>query len=151
MDKLTSPRAKFAGNPHLSGREGGRTINLHLFARDGVKLLGRIVGAENGEIELAPDLKENLARSDKAEADITAMIDQYIEKNRIDAPEETLPKHQDGYALDEIRELDLKEAGVNTILWAVGYDFDYSFVKVPVTDEEGYPIQQRGVTQYPGL
>lgn len=151
VDKLPSPRAKFAGNPHLSGREGGRTINLHLFARDGVKLLGRIVGAENGEIELAPDLKENLARSDKAEADITAMIDQYIEKNRIDAPEETLPKHQDGYALDEIRELDLKEAGVNTILWAVGYDFDYSFVKVPVTDEEGYPIQQRGVTQYPGL
>jgi putative flavoprotein involved in K+ transport len=151
VDKLPSPRAKFAGNPHLSGRDGGRTINLHLFARDGVKLLGRLIGAENAKIKLAPDLKESLARSDKAEADITAMIDQFIDKNQIYAPEETLPKHQDGYALDEVTELDLKAADINTIIWAIGYDFDFSFVKVPVTDEDGYPIQQRGVTKYPGL
>jgi putative flavoprotein involved in K+ transport len=151
VDKLPSPRAKFAGNPHLSGRDGGRTINLHLFARDGVKLLGRLSSAENAKIKLAPDLKESLARSDKAEADITAMIDQFIDKNQIYAPEETLPKHQDGYALDEVTELDLKAADINTIIWAIGYDFDFSFVKVPVTDEDGYPIQQRGVTKYPGL
>ena len=150
-DKLPSARAKFAGNPHLSGREGGRTINLHLFARDGVRLLGRIIGAEEGSIKLARDLRESLARSDKAEADIAAMIDQFIEKNRISAPEETLPNYQDGYALDEITELDLRAANINTIIWAIGYEFDYSFVKVPVTDEDGYPIQQRGVTQYPGL
>src|SRR5690349_19211441 len=74
VDKLPSPRAKFADNPHLSGRDGGRTINLHLFARAGVKLLGHLIGAEDGKILLAPDLKGSLARSDKAEADITAMI-----------------------------------------------------------------------------
>lgn len=79
------------------------------------------------------------------------MIDQFIEKNRINAPEETLPRHQDGYALDGITELDLRAADISTIIWAIGYEFDYSFVKVPVTDEDGYPIQQRGVTQYPGL
>ena len=151
VDKLPSPKARFAGNPHLSGRDGGRTINLHVFARDGVRLLGRLVGAEDGKIKLAPDLRESLAKSDRAEADITAMIDQYIEKNAIDAPAETLPKHQDGYALDEITELDLKASNINTIIWAGGYNFDYSFVKVPVTDGDGYPIQQRGVTGYPGL
>ena len=151
VDKLPSPRAKFAGNPHLSGRDGGRTINLHLFARAGVKLLGRLIGAADGKILLAPDLKESLARSDKAEADITAMIDQFIEKNGISAPPESLPQHRDGYAGEEITELDLKSAGINTILWAIGYDFDYSLIKLPVTDEDGYPIQQRGVTAYPGL
>jgi len=151
VDKLPSPNAKFAGNPHLSGRDGGRTINLHLFARDGVKLLGHLIGADDGKINLAPDLKESLARADKAEADIIAMIDQFIEKNGINAPHETLPKHQDGYVLEEITELDLKAANINTIIWAIGYKFDYSLVKLQVTDEDGYPIQQRGVTQFPGL
>jgi putative flavoprotein involved in K+ transport len=151
VDTLPSPRAKFAGNPHLSGRDGGRTINLHLFARAGVQLLGRLIGAQDGKILLAPDLKESLARSDKAEADITAMIDQFIEKNGISAPPETLPKHQDGYALEPVTELDLKDAGINTIIWAIGYDFDYSLIKLPITDEDGYPIQQRRVTAYPGL
>jgi putative flavoprotein involved in K+ transport len=151
VDKLPSPRAKFAGNPHLSGRDGGRTINLHLFGRDGIRLLGRLIDADQGRIRLAPDLKESLARSDKAEADITGMIDQFIEKKEMDAPQEALPKHQDGYALEEITELDLKMANISTIIWARGYSFDYSFVKLPVTDEDGYPIQQRGVTHYPGL
>lgn len=151
VDKLPSPKAKFAGNPHLSGKDGGRTINLHLFARDGIRLLGRILDAENGKINLAANLKENLAKADKAEADLAAMIDQYIEKNGINAPEEFLPKYQDGYDVEEITELDLKAAGINTIIWAMGYSFDYSLVKLPVTDQAGYPIHQRGVTQYPGL
>lgn len=151
VDKLPSPRAKFAGNPHLSGRDGGRTINLHVFARDGVRLLGHLIDAEDGKIRLLPDLKESLARCDKAEADITGMIDQFIQRNGISAPPETLPKHQDGYEVEEITELDLKAANTNTIIWAMGYDFDYSLVKLPVTDKDGYPIQQRGVTSYPGL
>ena len=151
VDKLPSAKAKFAGNPHLSGKDGGRTINLHLFARDGVRLLGHLIDAEAGKIILSPDLRESLAKADKAEADITAMIDQFIEKNGLNAPQETLPKHQAGYAAEEITGLDLKAASINTVIWAIGYKFDYSLVKLPVTDEDGYPIQQRGVTQYPGL
>jgi len=151
IDKLPSPKARFAGNPHLSGRDGGRTINLHLFARAGVRLLGYLISAKDGKIILSSDLKESLTKADKAEAEITGMIDQYIEKNEINAPQEILLKHQDGYAVEEMTELDLKTAGINTIIWAMGYKFDYSIVKLPVTDEDGYPIQQRGVTQYPGL
>jgi putative flavoprotein involved in K+ transport len=79
------------------------------------------------------------------------MIDQFIARNGVSAPEEMLPKHQDGYALDAITELDLKTANIKTIIWAIGYDFDYSLVRVPVTDEDGFPVQQRGVTRYPGL
>jgi putative flavoprotein involved in K+ transport len=33
----------------------------------------------------------------------------------------------------------------------MGYTFDFSLVKLPVTDSDGFPITQRGVTQYPGL
>ena len=55
---LPSPKARFAGNPHLSGKGGGHTLNLHQFARDGVVLLGRLQGIADGKVALAPDVRE---------------------------------------------------------------------------------------------
>jgi putative flavoprotein involved in K+ transport len=150
-DKLPSPKARFGANPQVSGKDGGHTLNLHQFARDGVTLLGHISGVQDGRVIFKPDLQENLARSDKAEKDIIAMIDKYIEVNGIDAPRETLPDLQDGYSAETITELDCKAAHINTVVWGMGYTFDYSLVKLPVTDEDGFPIQKCGVTQYPGL
>ena len=150
-DKLPSPKARFGANPQLSGKNGGHSLNLHQFARDGVTLLGHIAGADGGRVTFKSDLKETLARTDKAEKDICAMIDKYIAAKGIDASLETLPELQDGYSAEEVTELELKSAKVKTIIWAMGYTFDCSFVKLPVTDEDGFPITQRGVTQYPGL
>jgi putative flavoprotein involved in K+ transport len=151
MDKLPSPKARLGGNPHLSGKNGGHSLNFHQFARDGVKLLGHMAGAQNGKVMFSPDLKENLAKVDKAEKDIIGMIDRYIQTSGINTPQETLPSLQDGYSAEVITELDLKTANINTIIWAMGYTFDYSLVKLPITDEDGFPIQQCGITQYPGL
>lgn len=41
--------------------------------------------------------------------------------------------------------------GIRTIIWAMGYTADYSLVKLPVVDEDGFPIQQRGAAYHPGL
>ena len=151
IDKLPSPKARLGGNPQVSGKNGGHSLNLHQFARDGIKLFGHIAGAQNRKVMFSPDLKENLAKVDKAEKDITGMIDKYIETNGINSPQETLPNLQDGYSAEVITELDLKATNINTIIWAMGYTSDYSLVKLPITDEDGFPIQQRGITQYPGL
>ncbi|NOT05050.1 MAG: NAD(P)-binding domain-containing protein [Anaerolineales bacterium] len=151
VDKLPSPKAKFSGNPHLSGKDGGHTINLHQFVLDGVQLLGRITGGENHKVMLAGDLHESLAKADKFEADIIKIIDDFIAKNGMDLPIESLLDLRDGYAVEIIRELDLDSEGISTIIWAQGYAFDFSLVKLPVTDNDGYPIQQCGVTNYPGL
>jgi putative flavoprotein involved in K+ transport len=151
VEKLPSPKARLIGNPHLSGKDGGHSLNLHQFARDGVKLLGHISGAQDGKVTFKPDLKENLAKMDKSEKDVVALIDRYIEMNNLNVPQETLPDLQDGYSVEAVTELDLKAVNINSIIWAIGYTSDYSFVKLPVTDEDGFPIQKRGVTQYPGL
>jgi putative flavoprotein involved in K+ transport len=151
VDELPSPKAKFAGNPHVSGRAGGRTLNLHKFARDGVVLLGRIQGVNGDTISLAAGLKENLAKVDRFEADIVARIDRFVEQSGSDAPEESLPALRDGYDAEKIAELNLTSAGIRTVIWAMGYAFDFSMVKLPIFDGDGYPIQQRGVTEYAGL
>lgn len=151
VDKLPSPKARLASNPHVSGKDGGHSLNLHQFARDGVRLLGHLAGAQDGKVMLKPDLEETLAKVDQAERNIVGMIDRYIQANGINAPQETLPDLQDGYAAQVITELDLESANINSIIWAIGYTSDYSLVKLPIIDDDGFPIQQRGITQYPGL
>ena len=150
-EQLPSPQARFAGNPHLSGRDGGHSLNLHQFARDEVVLLGRLQGVQDSTLGLAPDLKDNLARADKLEAEAVKLVDGYIQKTGLDAPAEKLPELRDGYQAREISELKLKSAGITSIIWAMGYAFDFGMVKVPAFDDHGFPVQKRGVTDYPGL
>ena len=85
--ELPSPKARFAGKPHISGTRGGHTLNLHQFARDGVTLLGHLRGVHNGKIELAPDLYQNLAAADQFEADFVKEIDAYTVATGMSAPE----------------------------------------------------------------
>jgi putative flavoprotein involved in K+ transport len=151
LDKLPSPKDKFASNLLVSGKDGGRSLNPHQFARDGVVLLGRMQGAQGGRITLAPDLKESLAKSDKFQADLLKRIDDYIEKAGLDVPQDTLPELRDGYNAEVITELDVQSAGISSVIWATGYTFDFGLVKLPVLDADGYPIQKRGITQFPGL
>lgn len=150
-DKLPSPKARFAGNPHVSGRDGGRTLNLHQYARDGVVLLGRLKGARDNTVWLADDLKDSLAKADTFEAEIVKLIDGFIAQNRLNAPPENLPQLRDGFDADVITELDLRSAGITTIIWAMGYVFDFSLVNLPICDSDGYPVQKRGVADYHGL
>lgn len=146
---LPSPKAKFAANPQLTGAGGGHNINLHQFARDGVTLLGHFQDVRDGKLIFAPDVRENLAKGDKMEADRLKAIDAYIEKHQLNLPTERVPELRDGYDQPEILELDWQS--ITSVIWATGYAFDYSLVRLPVTDEDGYPVQERGVTQYPGL
>ena len=69
----------------------------------------------------------------------------------LNAPAETVRQLRDGYEREELDTLNLEAAGIKTVIWATGYKFDFSFVKLPVTDEDGYPVQTRGVTEYEGL
>lgn len=150
-EQLPPGMSKFEGIPHFSGTNGGHTINLHQFARDGVTLLGHLHGVADDKVWLAPDLYENLAKVDQFELEVLKMIDGYIQANGLDTPAEELPHLRHGYEQPLIETLDLKAAGISTVIWAMGYTFDYSLVKLPVRDEDGFPIQTSGVTRYEGL
>ncbi len=150
-DVLPSPKARLGANPHVSGAGGGHDLNLHQFARDGMTLLGHLRGASDERIGLAPDLHESLAKVDQFETQLLTLIDSAITRFRLDAPAQPHPLLRDGYAQAQITEIDLEAAGITSLIWAAGYRFDYSLVKLPVTDSVGFPVQQRGVTAFPGL
>ena len=79
------------------------------------------------------------------------MIEGYIVRNGLDAPDDPQAALRDGFAQPLITELEVRTAGITSVIWAAGYSFDFDLIKLPVTDGDGFPIQQRGVTAYPGL
>jgi putative flavoprotein involved in K+ transport len=138
-------------HPQISGKNGGESLNLHQFARDGVVLLGHIRDTRNGRLIIAPDMKETLAKVDQFELDALKMVDAFIARTGLNGPPEVVPQLRDGYGQKEVDTLDVVAAGTKVVIWATGYNFDFSLVKLPVVDGDGYPIQQRGVTEYDGL
>src|SRR6516165_81916 len=128
VGELKSPQAKFAPHPQISGKNGGESLNLHQFARDGVVLLGHARDARNGQLIIAPDLKETLAKVDKVETDALKMVDDYIDRMGLNVPLENVPQLRDGYEQEVITELNLQASGIATVIWATGYAFDFSLV-----------------------
>ena len=151
VEELKTPQDKFAPHPQISGKNGGESLNLHQFARDGVVLLGHVRDVRDGKLILASDLVETLAKVDQFETEALKKIDAYIALRDLRSPVETIQQLHDGYEQEQITELDLKSSGISTVIWATGYSFDFSLVKLPVFDADGYPIQKRGVTEYEGL
>ena len=149
-EKFPAPIEHFAP-PHVSGSNGGHTLNLHQFARDGVRLLGHFRTAADGQASFAPDMHECLAKADAFEARAQQMVDGFIAANGLDVPNEELPKLEDGFAQPQTETIDLKAEGISSIVWATGYRSDFSLVKLPVTDKKGFLLQTNGVSEFPGL
>ncbi|MDQ6712445.1 MAG: FAD-dependent oxidoreductase [Candidatus Dormibacteraeota bacterium] len=154
VDSLKSPAEKSACHPISSGRRGGHDIYLRQLAQEGVTLLGRVLAVDSGRLAFAPDLKENLRKADEFAENILKQLDEAVAKMGMPLPEDENPRgigapvlHED----DPILELDLKAAGITSIIWATGYKPDFSFVRAPVLDDAGQPIQRQGVTAVPGL
>jgi putative flavoprotein involved in K+ transport len=137
-------------NHYVTGRDGGRDIDLRQFARQGMQLYGRLRSARDGVIEFAPDLAQNLDHADDVYRSINRSIDAFIAREGIVAPREPeyVPVWQPAR---EPAALDLRAAGVGAVVWCVGFAVDFQWVKIPVLDETGHPRHQRGVTPVDGL
>jgi putative flavoprotein involved in K+ transport len=137
-------------NHYLTGRDGGRDIDLRAFALDGMKLYGRLTGCEGSLITFDPNLARNLDEADRVYNGINALIDKHIAEKAIDAPPggPYLPVWTPD---EEPTTLDLDAAEISSIIWATGFTPDFSFVRLPIFDGTGYPVQRRGVTGVPGL
>ncbi len=135
-------------NHYVTGRDGGREIDLRHLALEGMQLYGRIKTIRSGKLEFEPNLKQNLDQADAVAASIKQTIDRFIEQHQINAPLEPpyLPVWQPA---QEILELDCRSIG--TVIWCTGYQTDFSWIEIPVFDGKGYPGHNRGVTRVEGL
>lgn len=138
----------------VSGAYGGHTVDFRRLAERGMVLVGMTAGYGDGTIRFAPDLADNLARGDESLMSELDQADAYIGRNGLDLPEEpemrVIPADP-ACVTEPILELDLAAAGVSTILWATGYEYDFGWLQVDAFDAAGKPQHKRGVSAEPGL
>jgi putative flavoprotein involved in K+ transport len=141
-------RAK--ANHYVTGRDGGRDIDLRVFATQGMALHGRLTSIAGSVLSFGDDLEKNLDGADAVNESIKRSIDAHIEKRGLAAPVEPpfVPAWRPSAAE---RELDYRAAGIRSVIWAMGYHTDFGFVDAPIFDERGYPRHVRGVTPAAGL
>ncbi|MFD0938543.1 NAD(P)-binding domain-containing protein, partial [Methylobacterium trifolii] len=137
-------------NHYLTGRDGGRDIDLRRFAREGMRLHGRLIHVDGTRVAFADDLEKNLDNADAVYTGIQGAIDTHIAKAGITAPEQAhyRPLWRPG---PPETTLDLAEAEIGSVVWATGFRADFSFVEADVLDPRGLPVHERGVTPLAGL
>lgn len=137
-------------NHYVTGRGGGREIDLRVFATEGMQLHGRLLGVEGDRLTFCDDLKRNLDGADAVATSIKGTIDAFIEKHNIDAP--PAEPYQPVWEPDgPCPPLGLSAAHIRTVIWSTGYTMDFRWIEVPVFDGQGYPGHERGVTPVKGL
>ena len=141
---------RFQPHPHLSGRDGGRTINLRQLALDGVTLHSHLLDANETLVTFSDDLASSLDAADKFCQENMEDIDEFVAKNGLDAPDSDheVVEWQPPAARAS---LDLNEAGITTVIYATGFHYNFAWINLPVLDDRGYPRYERGVTKLPGF
>ena len=138
-------------NHYMTGRGGGREIDLRRFASEGMRLYGRLDGVEGGLLAFRPDLRQKLDAADAVYLGIRAMIDDYIAREAIEAPA-AAPWRKAWEPEIEPAGLDLSAEGITSVVWGTGFRSDWSWIDVPEAfDVAGAPEHDRGVTPVPGL
>jgi len=137
-------------NHYVTGRDGGRDIDLRRFAREGMQLFGRLERLEGSVLRFSADLAAKLDAADAVYNRINGSIDKYIAERGIEAPE---PSAYEPLWTPETpaTELDLAGSGITSVVWCIGFQPDFSWVEVPVFNGRSYPGHQRGVTAHKGL
>lgn len=137
-------------NHYVTGRDGGRDIDLRKFASEGMELYGLLTGLEGDTLHFNPDLRANLDHADRIYNGINAAIDKHIEKAGLGAPPPSAYRPVWEPAAERTR-LSLRESGIGAVIWCIGFSPDFSWLDAPVFNGRGQPGHVRGVTALPGL
>ncbi|MGE0768742.1 MAG: flavin-containing monooxygenase [Hyphomicrobiaceae bacterium] len=140
--------------PLITGAYGGHTIDFRDFAEMGIILTGRLLSGRGSVLEFADDLSDSIAYGDAAFRAFLDLVDGHVARQKIEAPEEAAARVERSNSLcmtNPIRHLDIRYAGLSSVIWATGYTFDWGWIDVPVIDASDAPVHDRGVTEVPGV
>lgn len=138
-------------NHYVTGRDGGRDIDLRLFSKEGMELFGLMTDYQNGELHFQPNLTDNLDKADHTYNNINKRIDQWITQQKITTKEGPSTYRPQWEPQQERTKLTLEDSGITTILWCIGYSPDFSWLDSAVFNGQGHPKHHRGVSPQDGL
>ena len=138
----------------VSGAHGGRTVDFRRFAAEGMTLVGRTQGFADGSLTFAPDLAANIAQGDANYLSVLDEADAWVTRNGLNLPAEPQARvigPDPACMTNPTLSLDLAAEGITTIIWATGFEVDFSWLKTAAVDEAGRPRHIRGIGAEPGI
>jgi putative flavoprotein involved in K+ transport len=137
-------------NHYVTGRDGGRDIDLRKFASEGMRLYGVLQDTDGETLSFQGNLRASLDQADQTYNGINAAIDKYIAEKNIDCPPSSVYSPIWAPA-EETLSLDLQSSGIKSIIWCIGFAPDFRWLDAPVFNGAGHPKHHRGVSLQPGL
>jgi putative flavoprotein involved in K+ transport len=155
-EQLPDPAMMAMPIPQISGVGPlGHTVGLQSLEALGVRLLGRPIDVVGARIELDDSLGANIAFGDRVSAELNGVVERGIRELGATPPplepDTADEPHPDPTSVRAPDHLDLEAQGISTVIWATGYVADFGFLRVPVLDERGVPIHDRGAARVPGI
>jgi putative flavoprotein involved in K+ transport len=135
----------------LVGHPDRVTLDLAGLRDRGVRVVGRLADLDGTRARFADDLVATVAASDLKLASLLHRIDTFIDAQGVSAPAPLDFMPQCLTFADAETSLDLRLAGIGTVLWATGFRRSYPWLRVPVLDERGEIRHEGGVAPVPGL
>mgnify|MGYP002641243225 CR=1 FL=1 len=129
----------------------GTPADPRALAAQGLTLLGRLEALQGSQARFSADRDSRLRGLDQSSLAITELVDTFIQLHELQAPPagRVVSSHRPAAALGE---LDLREQGINSVIWATGYRTRWHrWIRAEVFDEQGYPRVERGISRLPGL
>lgn len=145
-------RARHLPSPQLVGSREHQILDLNTMSGLGIKLVGRLMGVQNGTVQFSGSLRNVCALADLKMNRLLKTIDEWIEQN----PDISKAEPPESFSRTEVDEdpclgLNLEDSGIRTIIWATGYRPDYSWLEVPVLDRKGLIKHDGGIAESPGM
>ena len=135
----------------LVGRADNRDIHLGILRDQGVRLVGRLAGINNGSAAFNGDLEQTTAAAHKRMVRCLDRIDAHIVDNGLQSTAADAAARVPFFAQGDAITLDLWREGIRSVIWATGYTRRYPWLKAPVLDQRGEISHHGGVTAMPGL
>ncbi|MGB8221475.1 MAG: NAD(P)-binding domain-containing protein [Polyangiales bacterium] len=133
----------------LVGTPNQETNDLAILRDEGVRLVGRVGGANGTRMSFCNDVRRNIDAAEQKLDRVLDQIDRFIDETCMAADS---PDRRPAIEVSEApSELDLRDAGIASVLWATGYRRRYSWLQVPVLNIRGEIIHDAGVTPAAGL
>ena len=119
----------------LVGTPNHETIDLGVLQDEGVQLAGRVSDIDDTRIAFCDDLQRNIDAAEQKLDRVLGTIDGFIDETLMAA--ESHDRRPGIQASDAPTELDIRDAGISSVLWATGYRRQYPWLRVPVLNIRG--------------
>lgn len=145
-------RARHVPSLQLIGSPTQETISLNSLQAIGVQVAGRVMGMAGNQVQFSGSLPNVCSLADLKMNRLLKQIDEWIETAAPDSiTEPSYRLRETIIPRDPLLHLDLKEARIDTVIWATGFKPDYSWLNVPVVTPRGTLRHQGGIVDAPGL